>query len=151
MLVERLSGLNTFLVAHVDGADELFDVQIGKFSDLVPGFDMVAEEDCITCLDVVFLAIFIASVEEGYEIRRRRYPQMEEFYDLKVAQVLTLLDSLPDALRNHTHLHIQLQQFHKDLKKIILEHCASLVCADHDSLRKDLAALGCNNLQETEL
>lgn len=138
------------MVAHVDGADEFFDIQIGKVSDLVPGFDVVAEEYCITWLDIVFLAVFIASIEEGYEIRRRRYPQMEEFYDLKVAQVLTLLDSLPDAFRNQAHLHIQLQQLHKYLKEIIFQYCPSLVCADHDPLRKDLAALGSDDLQETK-
>lgn len=123
------------MVAHVDRADELFDIQIGKFPNLVTRFDVIAEVNCITCLNIVFLAVFIASIEEGNHILRRRYPQMEEFYDLKVAEVLALLDGLPDGLRNHAHLHIQLQQLHKDLKEIILQYCTSLVCADHDPLR----------------
>lgn len=110
---------------------------------------MVAEEDGITGLDIVFLAIFIASVEKGDHMRGRGYPQMEEFYDLQVAQVLTLLDGLPDALGNHAHLHIELQQLHQYLKEVVFKHCASLVSADHDPLGKDLAALWSDDLQET--
>lgn len=111
LFVEGLAaGLNCLLEAHVDGTNELFDVQIGKFTDLITRFDVVAEVYCVTWLNVVFMAILVALIEEGNEVQRRSYPQMEELYDLQVAQVLTLLDGLPDALCNNAHLHVQLQQ-----------------------------------------
>lgn len=146
---EGVSGWHSLLKAHVDGANQLLYIQIGEFCQFVAGFDVVAEEDCISRCDIVLLAVFVALAEEGNEVFGGGYAQVEELYYLQVAQVLVLLDGLAQSLRDHTHLHVELREFEQGLEEILLQHSALLVSSDHDALRQHLIALGGDQLQKS--
>ena len=101
-------GSHIFLEAHGDGGDELLDIKIGELRELIGGFEVVAEEHCIVGRDIVLLVVFIASVEEGNEVGRRVYAQVEELDDLQMAQIIILLDGPANALGYDGHLDVVL-------------------------------------------
>ena len=107
---EGIASGHIFVEAHIDGGDEVLDIQIGELSEFIGGFDGVAEEHCIVGRDIVLLPVFVASVEEGNEVGRRDYAQVEELDYLQMAQVVILLDGLANALRYDAQLDVVLDE-----------------------------------------
>ena len=101
-----LSGSRS-LEVHVKRAKQFFDIDVGEVFDVVAGVDVMAEVGCVLGLNVVLLALLVGPLQEGDQTARTDDDPANELDDLEVTQVLVLLDSDANGLRDAAHLDKQ--------------------------------------------